>query len=65
MRFGAVGSHVNRASLNFDRAGHFADSEFELVQVDAFRNRAVRARRNRAYSMVDRAVVARILEGSA
>ncbi len=35
------------------------------VQVDAFRNRAVRARRNRAYSMVDRAVVARILEGSA
>jgi len=32
------------------------------VQVDAFRQRAVKARRNRAFSLVDRAVVARIRE---
>lgn len=39
-------------------------SDFD-VQVDAFRSRAMDARRNRAFSLVDRAVVARILEGDA
>ena len=39
-------------------------SDFD-VQVDAFRERAIRARRNRAYSLVDRAVIARIAEGAA
>jgi hypothetical protein len=33
------------------------------VQVEGFRDYAVWARRNRAYALVDRAVIARILEG--
>lgn len=35
------------------------------VQVDAFRTRAIQARRNRAFSLVDRAVIARVQEGAA
>jgi hypothetical protein len=35
------------------------------VQVEAFRDRAIRARRNRAFSLVDRAVVAQLVEGEA